>query len=96
MKKLAREVDFPSVKSVAIRLFTDDQGNLWVKTNEQRKDGNKTFIAYDIFNQMGIYDTRIWSDLEPSIIFMGKMYRIHSEEETGNRYLKQYRMIWSE
>ncbi len=96
MRKLAREVDFPSVKSVTSRLFTDDEGNLWVKTNEAREDSDNTSTAYDIFNKKGIYDTRVWSDLEPAVILKGKMYRIHTDEETGLRYLKRYRMIWRE
>jgi hypothetical protein len=96
MKKLAREVNFPIVKSVASRLYTDDQGNLWVKTNEQRKDDNITFTAYDIFNKEGIYDARVWCDLEPAIILKGKMYRMHLDEETGYRCLKRYRIVWNE
>jgi hypothetical protein len=96
MKKLAREVDFPSVKSIASRLFTDDQGNLWIRTNEHRKEGDKTFTAYDIFNNEGIYDARVWSDLQPAIILKGKMYRMHLNDETGYRCLKRYRTVWNE
>ncbi len=95
MKKLARGVNFPNVKSVASRLFIDDQGNLWVKTNEQRKDGNKVFTAFDIFNKEGIYEAKVWSGLDPAIILKGKMYRLHVDEETGYRCLKRYRMVWS-
>jgi hypothetical protein len=94
MKKLAREVDFPNLKSVASRLISDDQGNLWIKTYEQEATNEKVRIAYDIFNKEGLYDARVWCDLEPSIIFKGKMYRIQVDEETGNRDLKRYRMIW--
>lgn len=96
MKKLAREVDFPSVKSVASRLLTDDMGNLWIKTNEQRKEGDTIFWVYDIFDKKGIYDARVWSELEPAIILKGKMYQIHTNKETGYRHLKRYRMVWSE
>jgi len=26
----------------------------------------------------------------------GKMYRMHTDEDTGFRFLKRYRVIWSE
>lgn len=96
MKKLAQEVDFPKVKAVASRLLTDDIGNLWVKTNEQQKEGDTVFWAYDIFDKNGIYDARVWIELEPALILKGKMYQIHTDEETGYRHVKRYRMVWSE
>jgi hypothetical protein len=96
MKKLVEGMDFPSVKNVTSKMFTDDQGNLWIQTLEQREEGEISFTAFDIFDKDGFYDSRVWLDVFPEIVQQGKVYSRRQDQETGYVYLKRHRMIWSE
>lgn len=92
--RLIKEMELPKVKTVTDRMIVDSAGNLWVKTNEERKEGEKTFTAFDIFDPKGFYDARIWLDFNPFFFPDGKMYRMIEDEETGARQLKRYRIVW--
>lgn len=94
--KLLEQMEIPKIKTITERLLVDSDGNLWVETNEDRKEGEKTFKAYDIFNPEGFYDAKVWSELTPGLFASGKMYRMAEDEQTGMRLLKRYRVIWSE
>jgi len=94
--KLAKQMELPKVKTVAERLLVDDRGNLWVETNEEKKEAEKTLKAYDIFNKQGFYDARIWCEFRPGLFAVGKMYRLAEDEETGSRTVNRYRVIWSQ
>ena len=93
--QLIKEMELPKVKTVTDRMIVDSTGNLWVRTNEERKEGEKTFIAFDIFNAEGFYDARVWLDFNPFFFPDGKMYRLVEDEETGALQLKRYRIIWN-
>jgi hypothetical protein len=93
--KLAKQMELPKVKTVAERLLVDDQGNLWVETNEEKKEAEKTLKAYDVFNKDGFYDARVWSEFRPGFFAAGKMYRLAEDEETGARTVNRYRVVWS-
>ncbi len=93
---LAREVELPKVKTVTERMGVDDRGNLWVQTQEGVEKEGVALTAYDIFNSEGHYICRTWIEFEPRLFVRGKMYRIHSDEETGFRSVKRYRVIWSD
>ncbi len=93
--KLARQMELPKVKTVADRLLVDDQGNLWVETNEEREEGEKTLRAYDVFNKDGFYDARVWYEFRPGLFAAGKMYRLAEDEETGMTTVNRYRIVWS-
>jgi 6-bladed beta-propeller len=102
--KLAKQMVLPKVKTVTDRMIVDDEGNLWVETNEERKgaqaEGRENnarenpLRAYDIFSPEGVYETRIWTDIRPGRFANGKMYRSFEDEETGLRQLKRYRIVW--
>ncbi len=94
--KAVDQMEFPKVKPVTDRLVVDSDGNLWVRTNEEKKEGGKTFRAYDIFDSEGFYDARVWLDTLPAQFANGKMYRMAEDEEKGLRLLKRYRIIWKE
>ncbi|NOR15024.1 MAG: 6-bladed beta-propeller [Candidatus Aminicenantes bacterium] len=96
MKKIVQSIVFPSVKSVVQRMIVDDEGRLWVVTSEQKEEDEVTFTSYDIFNSDGHYEAKVWIDKPPSYFLKGKMYRMHTDEDSGYRYLKRYRVIWSE
>ncbi len=92
--KLREQMEFPEVKTITERMLVDSDGNLWVHTNEGKKEGEKTLTAYDIFNPEGFYEAKVWLDMGPSLFAAGKMYRMADDEETGLRLLKRYRIIW--
>ena len=93
---MAREIEMPSVKTVTERIIVDDEGRLWVETHEEQERDNRTFIAYDIFNSDGYYETRIWTDIRPGLFSNGKMYHMRTDEDTGYRSLKRFKIIWKE
>ncbi len=92
--RLIKEMDLPKVKTVTDRMIVDSAGSLWVRTNEERKEGEKTFTAFDVFEPKGFYDARVWLDFSPSFFPDTKMYRMVEDEETGAQQLKRYRIIW--
>ena len=92
--KMAKEMELPKVKTVTDRMVVDSEGNLWVSTNEEKKEGDKTFTAVEIFDREGFYTARVWLDIFPVLFAAGKMYRAFEDEETGLRMLKRYRVIW--
>ena len=92
--RLIKEMELPKVKTVTERMIVDSAGNLWVKTNEETKEGEVTFNAFDVFDPAGFYDARAWLDFNPSFFPDGKMYRMVEDEETGARQLKRYRIVW--
>lgn len=94
--KLVDQMEFPKVKTVTDRLAVDSDGNLWVRTNEEKKEAEKTFRGYDIFNPDGYYEAKVWLDVLPYLFASGKMYRMAEDKETGLRLLKRYRVIWKE
>jgi 6-bladed beta-propeller len=104
--KLAKQMVLPKVKTVTDRMVVDDEGNLWVETNEERrkpeasarenKAEENPVRAYDIFSPEGTYETRIWTDIRPGRFAKGKMYRSVEDPETGLRQIKRYRLLWKE
>jgi hypothetical protein len=93
---IEKNVVMPRVKTITDRMIVDDEGNLWVETNEGREEEGVVFTAYDVFNEDGYYTYRVWMDKQPGIIKKGKLYRMETDVETGFRTLKRYRMIWSD
>ena len=96
MKKMVQGMSMPAVKTITPRMLVDEEGNLWVETYEKKEADDKDFTAYDIFNPDGFYEAKVWVDVRPNIFMNGKMYRFHTDEETGYRIVKRYRVVWSE
>jgi hypothetical protein len=94
--KLYGQMEFPRVKPISDRLVVDSEGNLWVRTNEVKKEEGKEITGYDIFNPDGFYDARVWLDVIPSVFAGGKIYLTDEEEATGLRQVKRYRIVWKE
>ncbi len=94
--EMAKDVELPDVKAVADALIVDDKGNLWVMTNEGRKQQDDTYTAFDIFDKDGIYIAKIWINHMPRVFKNGKMFTITTDEETDERVVKRYRVVWSE
>ena len=93
--RLIKEMQLPKVKTVTDRMIVDSAGNLWVKTNEDRKEGESKSTAFDVFDSDGRYDTRVWLEFIPFFFPDGKMYRLVDDEETGAQQLKRYRIVWN-
>ena len=96
LKKMIREISMPTVKTISSRMIVDDLGNIWVETHERKQAGDRVCSAYDIFNPEGYYEIRVWLDLKPELFTKGKMYQTHTDKETGYRYVKRYRINWSD
>ena len=94
--KIAKKIALPKIKTIANRLIVDNRGNLWMETNETKKENEIDYVAYDVFNRDGYYDSKIWLDQSPDLFIKGKMYKMETEKETGHFYLKRYYVIWSE
>ena len=94
---IEKNMEMPKLKTVTDRMIVDDQGNLWIETNETRtmEDGTST-AAFDIFNEDGIYVSKIWTPLSIGLFHKGKMYHLETDKETGFRILKRYGLIWSD
>ncbi|MGB7294757.1 MAG: 6-bladed beta-propeller [Candidatus Aminicenantales bacterium] len=91
-----QQMEFPKVKSITNRMIVDSEGNLWVRTNEMKKEGGKEIAAYDIFTPEGFYEARVWLDVIPAVFAGGKMYLMDEDETTGMRRVKRYRVVWKE
>jgi hypothetical protein len=94
--KFYQQMEFPKVKHITNRMIVDSDGDLWVRTSEVKKEGEKEITAFDIFNPDGFYDARVWLDVGPSVFAGGKMYLTDEEEATGLRQVKRFRIIWRE
>jgi len=94
--KIAKKIDLPKIKTIANRMIVDNRGNLWMETSEMKKENEIDYVAYDVFNRDGYYDSKIWLDRSPDLFAKGKMYKMETEEETGFRFLKRYRVIWTD
>ena len=94
--QMAKEVELPKIKTITEQLLVDEQGNLWVKTFEEKIQGDRRFIAYDIFNKEGFYYARVWSSVSPGLFKGRKMYSMVEDKDTGICTLKCYRVIWKD
>lgn len=84
----------PKVKNIVVRMYVDDKSNLWVRTNEVKKEEDKTLTAFDIFNSNGHYYAKVWTATFPQIFKNGKMYRMDIDRDTEYRTLKRYKVVW--
>jgi hypothetical protein len=96
LRKSLKKITFSDYKTVSENFLVDDQSNLWVRTHETKQEQDKSYVAYDIFNQDGFYDVRVWIDLYPQVISKGKMYLIDIDKETDLRMVKRYLVVWSD
>jgi hypothetical protein len=94
LRKAIEEMEMPKVKSIVERMSVDDEGKLWILTNEKREEGNKILTAFDIFDSDGYYFAKVWTAIIPSIFKKGKMYRMETDPDTGYQSLKRYKVIW--
>jgi len=93
---IEKNIEMPDAKTVTDRMVADDLGRLWVETNEEKEEQGRVLTAYDIFNEDGFYEARVWLANDPGLFAKGKMYARETDEETGYRFYKRYRIIWSE
>lgn len=93
--QLAREIELPNVKTVAERLVVDNQGNLWIETNEQEEEETTIFTAYDIFDKDGVYIAKVWSSIRPMLFVKNKMYSRVTDKNTGFSSIKRYQVVWN-
>jgi hypothetical protein len=93
LKKMVQGMALPAVKTITPQMRVDDRGNLWVETYERKEEEGKVFTAYNIFNPDGYYEAKVWVDVKPVTFMNDKMYCFYTDEETGYRFVKRYRVI---
>lgn len=93
-RKAVKNMKMPKVKSIVERMHVDDEGSLWVRTNEKKVEKNKILTAYDIFNSEGFYYARVWAPVLPVLFKAGKMYSMDIDSGLGYRSIKRYKMVW--
>ena len=91
-----QQIEFPRVKPITNRLIVDSEGNLWVRTNEVKREGKKEIASTDIFNPDGFYEARVWLEVIPEVFANGNMYLMAEDETTGMRRVKRFRVVWKE
>lgn len=93
-KKAIENMKMPKTKTIVVRMYVDDDSNLWVRTNEKKEDEDKILTAFDIFNPDGLYYARVWIEFTSLIFKKGKMYWMATDEFTGYKTLKRYKVVW--
>jgi len=94
VKRTIRTLKMPKVKNIVVTMYVDEKSNLWVRTNEVKKEEDKTLTAFDIFNPDGHYYAKVWTATFPQIFKKGKMYRMDRDEDTGYQTLKRFKVVW--
>ncbi len=94
MRKALEAMSTSNVKTITTRMLIDDMGNLWVETFEKKEEEDRALKAYDIFNVDGSYEAKVWLDKDPAIILKEKMYLMETNEESGYRVVKRFRLAW--
>jgi len=94
LRKAIEEMEMPKVKSIVDGMYVDDEGNLWIRTNEIKEEADKVLTAFDIFNSDGYYFAKVWTAISPFIFKKGKIYRMDTDQDTGYQSLKRYKVIW--
>jgi hypothetical protein len=93
-RKAMAETKMPKEKSIVEGMLVDNKGNLWIKTNEIKYEGEKILTAFDIFDSDGYYFAKVWTAFIPRIFKKGKMYLMEKDADTGYQTLKRYKVIW--
>jgi hypothetical protein len=93
-KKAIKNLKMPKVKNIVVRMYVDDQRNLWFRTNETKEQEDKILTAFDIINPQGYYYAKVWTATFPQIFKKGKMYRMDTDQNTGYQTLKRYQVVW--
>ena len=94
VKKAIENMKMPKAKSIVIRMYVDDESNLWIRTNEKKEEEDKILTAFDIFNPDGHYYAKIWTEFTSLVFKKGKMYRMDTDQDTGYHTLKRYKVVW--
>jgi hypothetical protein len=103
---LLQKADFPAYLPPFRYLFTDDQGRLYVMTNEREGERN---YRYDIFSNEGAFIGRFpfdnvkmnylqgqkWFDEPIDVIVKGDRLYSLREKDSGFKVLAVYKMTWN-
>ena len=92
--KAIEDMKMPKVKNIVSWMYIDDKCNLWIRTNEKKKEEGKTLTAIDIFDPDGYYYAKVWTEFTSLIFKKGKMYRMDTDQDTGYQTLKRYQVVW--
>ncbi len=93
-RKEVEAMEMPKEKSIVTKMYVDDKSNLWIRTNEIKKEEDKILTAFDIFNSDGHYYAKVWTKFTSFIFKKGKMYRMDIDQNTGSHSMKRYKVVW--
>ncbi len=88
-----RKADIPAAHAPLQGLWADDEGRLYVKTNERTEDGKSLY--YDVFDRDGrcLAKLPIPLNIRPQAWKGGKMYSLEEDAE-GFQRVKRYNVRW--
>jgi hypothetical protein len=92
--KAIMDREMPKEKSIVEKMLVDNNGNLWIQTNEHKHTEDKILTAFDIFNSDGRYIAKVWSSVIPRILKKSRMYLLETDNNAGYQALKRYKMTW--
>ena len=87
-----RKLSVPSVKLPFRRIYSDDEGRIFVQTWRILENGEGFY--YDIFDTDGKYLCMVPLKFVPLVIKKGKLYTIEEDKE-GYQYVKRYKVTWN-
>ncbi|MDH4220463.1 MAG: 6-bladed beta-propeller [Nitrospirota bacterium] len=85
------KISAPSVKYPFRRIYSDDEGRIFVQT--WRFVNNGEGFYYDIFDSDGKYLSLVPMKFEPVVIKQGKLFTIVKDTD-GYQYIKRYKVTW--
>jgi hypothetical protein len=85
------KISAPSVKLPFRRIYSDDEGRIFVQTWRILNNGEGFY--YDIFDADGKYFSMVPLKFVPLVFKNGKLYTIE-EDEDGYQYIKRYNVTW--
>lgn len=89
--EIKNAIKFPKYKSFYSMILKDDKGRIYVAKYKLSIDKDK-IAEFDLFNREGYYLYKLKMSLYPRIIKDGYIYRTESDQETGYRRVKRYKI----
>ena len=89
--EIKNAIKFPKDKSFYSMILKDDKGRIYVAKYKLSIDKDK-IAEFDLFNREGYYLYKVKMLLYPRIIKDGYIYRTESDQETGYRRVKRYKI----
>jgi hypothetical protein len=84
-------IEFPKQKPYFFSILTDSRGRIYVRKNPISHESDENHI-YDMFRKDGYFLHRIIIPIFPDVIHDGYIYTRSENEETGEEFVKRYKI----